>query len=242
MLKFFRRIREKLFFEGNVPKYVLYGVGEIFFIIIGVLIALAVAEWNNNRNDSQREHSALLSIYRSIESDLSNLKIDSDYLDYDLRRISRLDSLLKGELPSEDMGLDTLFGAVWGMHAFTFDRAYYEDLKATSLNLVDNDSLRQQLIFIYEVLHSAALSLYNREEIMNSEEIRPYYFEHFHDAKFYRTATPNDLEFIWRDNYYKNIVSYRLLTLTENQRKFYSRLSSEMKSLLGMIERHIGIL
>ena len=46
MLKFFRRIRRKLLEEASLKKYILYAVGEIFLVVIGILIALQINNWN----------------------------------------------------------------------------------------------------------------------------------------------------------------------------------------------------
>jgi len=53
MLKFFRTIRKKLIEQDNVRKYLLYAVGEILLVVIGILIALQINNWNEfskNRN------------------------------------------------------------------------------------------------------------------------------------------------------------------------------------------------
>lgn len=49
MLKFFRTIRKKLIEQDNVRKYLLYAIGEILLVVIGILIALQVNNWNEER-------------------------------------------------------------------------------------------------------------------------------------------------------------------------------------------------
>jgi hypothetical protein len=46
MLKFFRRIRRKLLDEGSLRKYLVYAIGEITLVVIGILIALQINNWN----------------------------------------------------------------------------------------------------------------------------------------------------------------------------------------------------
>jgi hypothetical protein len=46
MLKFFRTIRKKLIEQNNVRKYMLYAIGEILLVVIGIFIALQVNNWN----------------------------------------------------------------------------------------------------------------------------------------------------------------------------------------------------
>ena len=48
MIKFFRKVRQKLLKENRFNKYVLYAIGEIVLVVIGILIALQINNWNEN--------------------------------------------------------------------------------------------------------------------------------------------------------------------------------------------------
>ena len=48
-MKFFRKIRQKLLSENEFSKYLIYAIGEIFLVVIGILIALNINNWNENR-------------------------------------------------------------------------------------------------------------------------------------------------------------------------------------------------
>ncbi|MDW3652758.1 MAG: hypothetical protein R8P61_37110 [Bacteroidia bacterium] len=54
-----------MFFENKTGKYLLYALGEISLIIIGVMIALTVSEWNNNHTDGAYEREMLTLIKRT---------------------------------------------------------------------------------------------------------------------------------------------------------------------------------
>ena len=51
MLTFFRRIRKGLLGSGQARKYLLYAIGEIALVVIGILIALQINNWNEWRKD-----------------------------------------------------------------------------------------------------------------------------------------------------------------------------------------------
>lgn len=53
MIKFFRRIRQRLLTENKFSKYLFYAVGEIVLVVIGILVALQLNNWNEER--AQRE-------------------------------------------------------------------------------------------------------------------------------------------------------------------------------------------
>lgn len=46
MIKFFRKIRQRMFTENKFGKYLIYAIGEIILVVIGILIALQINNWN----------------------------------------------------------------------------------------------------------------------------------------------------------------------------------------------------
>lgn len=55
MINLFRNVRRKLLTEGGLGKYLLYAIGEILLVVIGILIALSVNNWNNSKINRQTE-------------------------------------------------------------------------------------------------------------------------------------------------------------------------------------------
>lgn len=55
MIKFFRKIRHQLLSKNKGSNYLLYAIGEIVLVVIGILIALQVNNWNINRNNNKQE-------------------------------------------------------------------------------------------------------------------------------------------------------------------------------------------
>ena len=80
MLTFFRRIRKGLLTDGATSKYLLYAIGEILLVMIGILLALQVNNWNEERRDSQR-----------FIAELEELR--AELLDFDQRLENRAKSL-----------------------------------------------------------------------------------------------------------------------------------------------------
>lgn len=69
MIKFFRRIRQSLLAENKISKYLVYAIGEIVLVVIGILIALQINTWNENR----RQQENLKEIYRVVAEDLEKI-------------------------------------------------------------------------------------------------------------------------------------------------------------------------
>ena len=70
MIKFFRRIRQQLLSQNRFSKYLIYAVGEIVLVVIGILIALSINNWNENRKERQEETAILT----ALEADLIESK------------------------------------------------------------------------------------------------------------------------------------------------------------------------
>jgi len=66
MIKFFRKIRYNLMSENKTGKYFKYAIGEIILVVIGILIALQINNWNENRKSDIQELSALNNIHRDF--------------------------------------------------------------------------------------------------------------------------------------------------------------------------------
>ncbi|GGK35621.1 hypothetical protein GCM10007962_32490 [Yeosuana aromativorans] len=82
MIKFFRKIRQNLVSEGKAVNYLKYAIGEIVLVVIGILIALSINNWNENR----KEQNLLQTYYKQILKDLDEQK------KYSTQTIIQLDS------------------------------------------------------------------------------------------------------------------------------------------------------
>lgn len=69
MIKFFRRIRKNLLAEGKTGKYLKYAAGEIVLVVIGILIALQINNWNENRISLKHEKDLLINLKEDLDSD-----------------------------------------------------------------------------------------------------------------------------------------------------------------------------
>ena len=91
MFKIFRKIRSKLIKEGNLKKYLIYSFGEILIVMIGILFAIQINNWNEDRKDRKNEVYYLSEIKSNLEADVELL---TGYIETDNWQMSQLDSLL----------------------------------------------------------------------------------------------------------------------------------------------------
>jgi len=73
MIKFFRKIRHKFLSEGKTGTYFKYAIGEIVLVVIGILIALQINNWNENRKIEQSGKEYIKEIYKDLKIEISNI-------------------------------------------------------------------------------------------------------------------------------------------------------------------------
>ena len=152
MIKFFRRIRQQLLTDKKISKYLLYAIGEIVLVVIGILIALQINNWNEKRKIKHKETVILKELLTSINSDL---KAYESFSDPRIQRKKRgLDSLFTYIFDKKEIK-DSLFIDFYtnmSQDIFVrFDNGPFEDLKSSGLNIISNDSLRTAINNAYTV-------------------------------------------------------------------------------------------
>ncbi len=75
MIKFFRKIRHQLLSRNSISKYLLYAIGEIVLVVIGILIALQINNWNENRKDRNKEQVILEQLSEDYHANLNQLEL-----------------------------------------------------------------------------------------------------------------------------------------------------------------------
>lgn len=74
MIKFFRKIRQRLLHEKRFSSYLTYAIGEVLLVVIGILLALQFNNWNQERANKEKERWYLINIVEDIEYQKGALK------------------------------------------------------------------------------------------------------------------------------------------------------------------------
>jgi hypothetical protein len=80
MIKFFRKIRQNLLSEGKTGKYLKYAIGEIVLVVIGILIALQINNWNQQRILEKQSQQVLLNLREEINENKTELANATEFL------------------------------------------------------------------------------------------------------------------------------------------------------------------
>lgn len=106
MIKFFRKIRQNLLNEGKTSRYFKYAVGEIVLVVIGILIALQINNWNKSRIATIQEITLLKNMQQDIELDELDIKFNIKYHKQMLKSEIQLLAFLQSDLKQPKTPID----------------------------------------------------------------------------------------------------------------------------------------
>lgn len=145
MLRFLRQLRLKQISGRQFRRYFLYALGEVLLVVIGILLALQIDSWNNNRILKKKEFLYLKEIQVSLQDDLERI---GNYIEFNHRKDSVIDRCLSKMLQS-DSNLEIMYEITKNMPvlaeftAFTQNRVAFDNmLSAENIDLISSDTLR----------------------------------------------------------------------------------------------------
>ncbi len=151
MIKFFRNIRKNLLAEGKTTKYFKYAIGEIILVVIGILIALSINNWNENRKTNIKIRNSLLALRNDLVQD--NVSIHEKLTE--VTHQYELNESLRKRISNPNATIDTLvkiarheFNPNWNEQIFYPTNAY-NSLNETDLIEEFPDSLKAQIKNFY---------------------------------------------------------------------------------------------
>jgi len=157
MIKFFRKIRQKLLVESKFSKYFVYAIGEILLVMIGILLALQVNNWNDERKLKNSEKSSLIEINNSLEKDIDELNDGIEFCSKILTKIMILKNHINEKKPYKEQ-LDSL----WIYPAYGYEvkpnRSAFAALENRGIELISNKSLRNKITKHYNVIEQTTIN------------------------------------------------------------------------------------
>ena len=154
MIKFFRKIRYNLMSENKMGKYLKYAFGEIILVVIGILIALQINDWNQHKKNQKLEQQYYCRLLEDVNQDLANY---NDYVALLNERIDDNNTLIQ-RLQDDSMPLDSLSPLIlksvkYSNRNITATIDAFEDIKSSgNLNIIKDLSIKNQLADYYKTL------------------------------------------------------------------------------------------
>ena len=148
MLRFFSKIRLKLAAENKAGRYLRYAIGEILLVVIGILIALQVNNWNEQRKDRIQERMFLVRLEAEVSNDIENI---SNSIRANKSRMQRAEFLLAAiDQPqlAEDSAtyfIQSIEYAGYTNNPVVSDNTFEEIKSSGKLSLIRNEKLRSAI-------------------------------------------------------------------------------------------------
>jgi hypothetical protein len=172
MPRVFNRIRKQLAKENKFLQYSRYAIGEILLVVIGILIAFQVDNWNESRKEADLEKDLLIGLRNDLEDDIKQIegRVNESHLDLQ-RTIGRFDSVTR--LQNLDLKyLDSLFynRCIRPRNTFFPQSGTYQSIiNNGNSNIIRNDDLFKDIQRIYDRLYVALKSHGNRLDLFNDQ-------------------------------------------------------------------------
>lgn len=161
---------------GKIKKIKWFSSYSIQFILIfiSVLLAFMLSEWSNDREERISELKILTEIRNSLERDLFDVESNIQGYKLSMRSSEVLEDWLnKKAIPQDSINLH--YQILFRNYTPIINRSAYESLKATSLKTVSNDSLRLEIISVYDyyyrILEKLEDEIYEMQDYRNHSKI-----------------------------------------------------------------------
>ena len=243
MIGFFRRIRNTLMNSGRISKYTVYAIGEIFLVMIGILLALQANNWNENRKDRLLELEILHEMKQGLEKDNSDVVYNIGAHQRILKSQMIIIDWMDSDRPYHD-SLAHHFSISNNSTVFVSNEGPYETLKQIGIRTIQNDLLRKKIQEVYDLdfdYYKDHIVMYNDLVFNSWKVVNSTYFEatKFKFSNPENTMTPlNPTELKGNNSY-----SYNIRTMAQFNdfyiRRIMIRARDRSNELIEMIENEL---
>lgn len=242
MIKFFRKIRQKLLTENRFSKYAIYAVGEIVLVVIGILIALNI----NNNNERKKQEKKIVEALTEIHKELSYDIEESDGLiEYYQRTDSIINVVLTRDLTYEEYKQNNRELVKIGMNlrSLKIHDNGFKSLMQNSNDLPQKyGSLVIPLKILYEDDKSEIESAHNRVQ----DHMTPFFLYLDQNTNwsadfFYNYELPDEaIDFFLNNSYYRNYLeTYHSMLIRNLYSSIYSfriRAAQNYRTLTSLLD------
>jgi len=235
MIKFFRKIRQNLLTENKISKYLIYAIGEIILVVIGILIALGINNWNQKNQTKREEIKILTELKTALENDLKFMTINLRGHKFQIRELNVIKEQLTLENPTND-SLNYFFKSLLFTNSVDITTAPFETLNSKGLDLISDDELRNAIIFYY----GQSVKYYIDKDFFLDRNFTIEYCTQLFNTVAWKSNTrrnqiiPNDLNSLKKDKVFLNLINTKIGE-TEYQNENLKYVIKENRALLKTI-------
>jgi len=168
MINFFRKIRQNLLSEGKTGKYLKYAIGEILLVVIGILIALSINNWNEKAKNKRIEINYLIRISKDLENDLLEFEKTKETAQQRNDRVIFLQHAIEDVdlvRKSSDYFVNSIVMAGYTYRPSISNHSFDELKSSGRLALIQNEELRVSIAKYYDFVYSQSQWNFLNEDI-----------------------------------------------------------------------------
>ena len=215
MIQFFRKIRFNLMEKNKTGKYLKYAIGEIVLVVLGILIALQINNWNELNKERASEKIILNEIRDNLKFDLKDF--ESNIANLQNKAISSK-SILKILESNSDYNdsIGYFFFYLKTYPHFSNKSNGYNLLQSKGLDIIQNDSIRKSITDLYEDRYQY-LKTYEKERIDYNNSLENKVSPYYGTRTLPNDKLPNELiikgsvKTLLEFGFFRNIKNYDLL-------------------------------
>ena len=225
MIRIFKKNKKKFIFSRKIRNYLAYSIGEIILVVIGILIAVYINNWDLNQLKQDNGVKALKIVKRDLQTEkyvLENFKKRYSYT-----RKYLIDILYNNKTDNLD-SLKFHFGPY--VH-YKMNSEYISLKSSGKLNLISNSKLRSKLVNFYEVYYSIYKELEEEHKFFIDKRVNDYFFNQFPsdtsnfvDSKFVKSKL--------NDQTFKKILDQQITSLQYITENFYIEKIDELIKII----------
>ncbi len=238
MIKFFRNIRQQQLSDGNFSKYLLYALGEIVLVVIGILIALQINAWSEARKERKSEAQVLTTVLKELKLNEQILaKEELDLLTYLSSTKQFINLMSPNPADSSLLKVGKYLADGTEVVKVQLHLAGIRNLVSNKMELISNDSLAQMLID-YPILFDRYKVMEDLQQNISTNRIRPRIKQYISLGS---AAFTSDYKGLLSDRILANDLMDRLWEMDEFKKEFMElRINGQL--LIRIIEEHLKTL
>jgi hypothetical protein len=239
MLSIFRKFRQKMLPQNQVPKYLIYAVGEIILVVIGILIALQINNTNESTKLRTKEVILLQEMKSNLQSDLSDLNYNIQGNKERLFSNQVILAALQEKRPYHD-SLRTHFGNILGNFQLSENTASWENLKSVGLDLISNDSLRNRISMLYTTRYAYLENLeQGLDDRIQWTFFYPLILKNIAMDTLWVSASPQDYNVLLEDKEFQEVMKMNLF-IRDYMQNQYESIEGIVQDLVDQIDKHLA--
>ena len=225
MIRLFKKDKKKFIYSRKIRNYLAYSIGEIILVVIGILIAVYINNWDLNQLKQDNGVKALKIVQRDLQTE--KYVLESFKKRYSYTRKYLIDILYNNKTDNLD-SLKFHFGPY--VH-YKMNSEYISLKSSGKLNLISNSKLRSKLVNFYEVYYSIYKELEEEHKFFIDKRVNDYFFNQFPsdtsnfvDSKFVKSKL--------NDQTFKKILDQQITSLQYITENFYIEKIDELIKII----------